>query len=168
MARYTLLVLGVLLVWLSHAWGGPSESAADFDRLRTEGESSAGRVTEINEREVTQRRRRGGSTTTTVHCPVVAYRAEIDGVRSRQSFTEYGACEGWSVGDEVTVIWDPAQPYDAHIDSDVVRKSLAGDERSFRWGQWLGYGLVALTVPTILIGWWQRMQRRRSRGAAGA
>ncbi|WP_181407586.1 DUF3592 domain-containing protein [Nocardioides sambongensis] len=167
MARYTLLVLGVLLVWLSHTWGGPSESVEDFDRLRADGERSAGKVVEIREREVTHRRRRGRTWTETVHCPVVAYRARVDGVATRQRFVEYDACDGWAVGDEVTVLWDPAAPYEAHLDDDTVRDALAGDERSFRLGQWLGYGLVVVTVPVILLGWWRRIQRSRSSAPTG-
>lgn len=165
MARYVLLLLGALLIWLHHSWGGPSERAEDFDRLRADGVRTPGVVTEIDEREVTQRRRRS-TTTRTEYCPVVRYVERLDGQRVARTFTEYDACQGWEVGDEVTVLTDPEDPGVRHIDSDAVRDSLAGAERTHTWSAWLGYGLVVAAGLTIVLGWRGRLRRRRARRTA--
>ena len=167
MARYFLLALGLLLIWLTNAWGGPSEGAADYDELRAEGERSAGTIVRLQEREVTQRGRRGRTRTYLEHCPEVRYRETVGDQEFRTSFIEYDACDReddddadrWSVGDEVTVLWndDGAR----HINSDAVRGSLASDERSHSSAKWIGYGAVALTVPLILWGWYRRVAGRR-------
>ncbi len=158
MARYVLLVLGALLIWITDLMGAPSDTAEKFDRVRAEGERAPAVVTRIDEREVTQRRRRGSSTRT-VFCPEVTYR---DGGRER-SFVEYDDCDRWEVGDETTVVWDPDEPYNAHLDTDRVRDALAGDERSYSWGRWGGLFLVVSCSIVILLGWYRRIRRRLGR-----
>ncbi|MBM9460969.1 hypothetical protein JK386_13790 [Nocardioides sp. zg-536] len=158
MARYFLFVIGILLIWLTGLSGAPVEDAEDFDRLRADGVRSKGVVTEIREREVTERSRRS-STTRTVYCPDVRY--TLDGVE--QSLVELEDCDGWEVGDEVTVLSDPKGELLTHLDTDDVRSSLAEDRRSFNLGQWVGWISLVSSSIVIVLGWRSRLLARRSR-----
>lgn len=138
------ILFGLALVWLG-TWGSSDHDARALE-LHESGERATGTVVEVVERERTERsggRRSRSTRTYTEICPRVTFTV---GDQER-SFVEYDDCDRLEVGDEVSVMYDAADPYGARIDSESVLAQY-GEGRRLTW--WL-YGLGGLFVTVSAV-----------------
>lgn len=147
------LLFGVLLIWMSTAQDTSHDDRAH--ELHRDGARSTGTVVELSEQERTRHsggRRNRSSTTSTVQCPRISFSA----AGTEHAFVEHDDCDRLEVGDEVSVMYDPEDPYGARLDSEAVLAERDG-ARVLSW--WL-VGLGSLFTVVSAVGLVTRVRRR--------
>ncbi len=119
------------------------------------------KVTEIRDIERTTRsggRRSRHTKTYTADCPYVTYKLK----GQKYSFVEYDDCDRLQVGDEVTVLVNPDDPYEARLASTKVEKAAKSSTRT----TWVLAGAGVVFGLFSALGLWLRVsnlvKRRRT------
>lgn len=154
------LLFAALLLYAAFGWDTGAKDDR-LEKLRESGQTVTGEVSEL--REVERTRRTGGRRSKrreqyTENCPRITF--HLDG--AKHEFVEYDDCDRLGVGDEVTVLVDPTEPYNARLDSDQVRDRAESNSRT-TW--WLAGAGVVFGIGS-LIGLATRISRFRARGSA--